>query len=173
MKIFDLLLLLFSIALFILIIALSKEKNKYVDVSREEVATIFERLLAYTIDIALLSIAFFIVYVVIDKLTNGLSIKNPLFLVPLNIIIILYFSILESSNLQASVGKHFIGIVVCNNKREKVGFWTAMFRSALTYLSDMTLLLGYVVAIFTKYNQFLHDILSNTMVVKRSGTSSV
>jgi uncharacterized RDD family membrane protein YckC len=78
----------------------------------------------------------------------------------------LYFSIMESSRKQASLGKQALGIKVTNLNGESISFERATGRYFAKFISAVSLLVGYLMAAFTQKKQTLHDIIAKTLVVK-------
>ena len=79
----------------------------------------------------------------------------------------LYFSLMESSALQATVGKSFCGLIVCDLNGNRIGFVQATIRHFGKYLSGVLLLIGYFMILFTKRARGLHDVLAKTLVVRQ------
>jgi uncharacterized RDD family membrane protein YckC len=83
------------------------------------------------------------------------------------IIQILYYSLMESSKLQASVGKLALGIKVVDMNGNRISFTKAVLRSFGKILSAMIMYIGYLMAAFTEKKQGLHDMIASTLVVKK------
>lgn len=83
----------------------------------------------------------------------------------------LYFSILESSKYQATIGKMALGLIVTDLSGNQISFGRASGRFFGKILSSIIFGLGYVIVGFTAHKQALHDILSKCLVLKatRSG----
>lgn len=79
---------------------------------------------------------------------------------------VLYFSILESSQWQGTLGGHLMGLVVVGVRGNRVSFRRALVRSVGMVLSANLLGLGYLVAFFNPRRQTLHDRLAGTIVLK-------
>ncbi|MED4958344.1 RDD family protein [Paenibacillus sp. FSL R5-0527] len=79
----------------------------------------------------------------------------------------LYYAIMESSKLQGTVGKMALGIIVVNERYERVSFWRASGRFWSRMVSLLTIYIGYVMAGFTKKKQALHDKIAKTYVVDK------
>jgi uncharacterized RDD family membrane protein YckC len=79
----------------------------------------------------------------------------------------LYFTILESSPKQATLGKMALGIVVTDLNGNRISFGRANGRYWSKIISSMILLIGYMMAGFTEKKQALHDIMAGTLVVKK------
>lgn len=76
----------------------------------------------------------------------------------------LYFSIMESSKLQASLGKLAMGIKVTDTEGRRISFARATGRSFGKLLSGI-LLVGYIMAAFSAKKQAMHDLIAATFVV--------
>jgi len=79
----------------------------------------------------------------------------------------LYYALQESSGAQATLGKRAVGIVVTDLDGERVSFMRATGRYFGKILSSIILLIGFIMVAFTQKKQGLHDIVANTLVVKR------
>lgn len=83
----------------------------------------------------------------------------------------LYFAALESSPGQATLGKRALGIVVTDLEGNRVTFGRATGRYFGKIISAITLLIGFVMAAFTRQKQALHDMIASTLVMKRYQTA--
>lgn len=72
----------------------------------------------------------------------------------------LYCAGMESSPQQATIGKMALSIRVGDMTGERVSFWRATARHFAKILSCVTLLIGFVMAAFTRRKQALHDIVT-------------
>jgi uncharacterized RDD family membrane protein YckC len=81
----------------------------------------------------------------------------------------LYFAFMESSARQATVGKMALGIVVTDMDGNRIGFGRATGRFFAKYLSALILAIGFIMVAFTQKKQGLHDLIVNTLVVKKAG----
>jgi uncharacterized RDD family membrane protein YckC len=82
----------------------------------------------------------------------------------------LYFTLLESSGRQATVGKMALGIVVTDLNDARISFAKANARfwsQVLLGLVWLVLVVGYIMAGFTEKKQALHDLVASTLVVNR------
>jgi uncharacterized RDD family membrane protein YckC len=80
---------------------------------------------------------------------------------------LLYYSIMESSKYQGSVGKIALGIKVVDLNGNRVSFGTAFIRSIGKILSGAIMYIGFLMAAFTEKKQGLHDMIASTLVVKK------
>jgi len=79
----------------------------------------------------------------------------------------LYFSLMESSKFQATIGKLALGIIVTDMDGNRISFGRATGRYFGKIISGIILLIGYIMAGFTEKKQALHDILAGTLVWKK------
>ncbi len=78
----------------------------------------------------------------------------------------LYYALTESSQMQATLGKMALGIVVTDLYGRRVSFGRASARFFGKILSDIYYI-GYILAGFTEKKQALHDIIAGCLVIKR------
>ncbi len=136
-------------------------------------AGFWKRAVAIFIDSILLTIIMFIVMFILG-LFVGSTVSDPEnitkisnFGMLLNVVVVwLYFAIQESSEEQATVGKRVMGIYVTNKEGERLSFPQATIRYFSKYLSSI-LMIGFIMAAFTKNKQGLHDLIADTLVVNR------
>ena len=77
-----------------------------------------------------------------------------------------YFAVLESSPLQATIGKLAIGIRVEDASGGPLTFRRASVRYWAKWLSSITLMIGWLMAAFTPRRQALHDLVARSVVVR-------
>lgn len=77
-----------------------------------------------------------------------------------------YSAWLESSEWQATVGKKALGLVVTDEKGQRIGFGRATGRYFAKILSSLILLFGFFMIGWTQRKQGLHDIICSTLVYK-------
>lgn len=81
---------------------------------------------------------------------------------------LLYRPFFESSPLQATPGKALMGIAIVNEADGgRISLRTALIRTLLTYISSAILGIGYIISLFTEKRQTLHDLLTQTVVIRR------
>jgi len=78
-----------------------------------------------------------------------------------------YFSGMESSPLQATIGKLAVGIYVTDLQGQRISFGRATGRFFGKILSGVILSIGYLMAGFTAKKQALHDMLSGCLVLSK------
>jgi uncharacterized RDD family membrane protein YckC len=79
----------------------------------------------------------------------------------------LYYTVLTSSEWQATIGKKSMNLVVTDMEGERISFGKANVRYFSSILSALILLIGYFMQPFTEKKQALHDMIANTLVLKR------
>lgn len=133
------------------------------------------RLVATLIDMLAMYIPFgFVMFAVIvvsklvsaakgyDSITLILAVAPPVgFLLP-----VLYFSLMESSPWQATLGKKVVGLYVTDVKGHRLSIGRAAGRFLAKFLSSMTLGVGYLLCGFTDKKQALHDLVANCLVLR-------
>lgn len=89
------------------------------------------------------------------------------------IIIALYYSLLESSSIQATVGKYIAGLKITTIEGSRISFGKAFVRRIYSLLSIIPIFIGYVVAGFTARKQTFHDMLAKTVVIVNKPKKSI
>jgi serine/threonine protein kinase len=79
----------------------------------------------------------------------------------------LYFILLESSPLKATLGKFMMGLVVCDRNGQRISMGTANKRYWAKLLSTMTLYIGFMLSGWTKKKRALHDMIADTLIIKK------
>ena len=83
------------------------------------------------------------------------------------VVAVSYFAGLQSSKMQATLGKKMLGLKVTDLNGNRISFWRSLGRYfAMSFLSGI-LLIGYILAAFTEKKQSLHDLIASTVVVKK------
>jgi uncharacterized RDD family membrane protein YckC len=80
-------------------------------------------------------------------------------------VLVPYFTLLESSSLQATLGKWMVGIKVTDLTGHRISFKKSIIRFFAKILSGQILAIGFLMAAFTERKQALHDFLAKTIVV--------
>jgi uncharacterized RDD family membrane protein YckC len=84
-----------------------------------------------------------------------------------SIVAYLYYSIMESSAWQATLGKRFMQLEVTNMEGGKLTFVQATIRFWSKLISIIILFIGYFMNIWDPKGQTLHDKLANALVIKK------
>ena len=79
----------------------------------------------------------------------------------------LYFSLMESSSKQGTLGKMALGIKVTDLTGNAISFGRATGRHFSKIISTIILLVGYLMVAFTAKKQGLHDMIAGCLVVNR------
>lgn len=80
----------------------------------------------------------------------------------------LYYATLESTGWGSTIGKYAMGLRVTDLRGRQISFWRASLRYLLKYISILILFSGFLLAVFTRRQQALHDLLAKTLVLVRS-----
>lgn len=80
-------------------------------------------------------------------------------------VLVLYWSLMESSKYQASIGKRVMGIQVTDENGQRLTFLRALGRNISKILSAFTLLIGFMMAGWTSRKQALHDMVARCYLV--------
>lgn len=80
---------------------------------------------------------------------------------------LLYYTAMECSPLQATLGKLALSLRVTDLAGQRISFLRALGRNAGKFVSWFILGIGYLMAAFTSRKQALHDIMASCVVVAR------
>lgn len=80
----------------------------------------------------------------------------------------LYFALLESSAMQATIGKRIMDLKVTDDHGRRIGFGRASGRHFGKFVSGLILYVGYMLAGWTARKQALHDMMASCCVVFRN-----
>lgn len=133
-------------------------------------AGFWRRLIAAIIDGVLVNVAMLPISLAVNTTTQEGIIASIMFaqLQLLSMAVSwLYGAFMESSKMQATIGKMLLGMKVTDYKGKRISFLRATGRHFAKYLSAAILGIGYLMIAFTKRKQGLHDILAQTYVVKK------
>jgi uncharacterized RDD family membrane protein YckC len=116
----------------------------------------------------------------VDSVVVMVTAYIPFFLVPMTslasigiayalslIVSLAYYTLMEASVWQATVGKRIVGLSVATESGARLSLGRALFRNLCKVISVVILMIGGIMAAFTKRKQGLHDILAKTVVVDR------
>jgi uncharacterized RDD family membrane protein YckC len=79
----------------------------------------------------------------------------------------LYFALFESSAWRATPGKKACGLIVTDENGARISFARATGRYFAKFLSALILGIGFMMAGWTRRKQGLHDIICDTLVLKK------
>ena len=142
-------------------------------------ASFLSRAVAYFIDLFILSailtlftylgvLSFFGIEYDISQLGDaGYSLANNRGYMIFSLLLgIAYYATLQSSKWQATVGKKILKIKVTTMEGRRIGFIRATVRYIVMYGLSNIFFIGYLLALFTKRKQALHDLIARTIVIK-------
>lgn len=136
-------------------------------------AGFWKRFAAIFIDSFLLTFIAFAIMFIIGFFIGGMLSEPEMiakisnFGMLINVVVVwLYFALQESGEHQATFGKRILGIYVTGKDGSRLSFAQATVRYFSKYLSSI-LLIGFIMAAFTKNKQGLHDLIADTLVVNR------
>ena len=121
-------------------------------------ASVWKRFVAFLIDLAV----FIVLFWALSQLMNNASVSLVLF-----VLIWLYYALLESSPLQASLGKIIVGIKVVDRRGRRLSFWQATERIFSKLVTNVTFYFGFFIAAFDKKKRTLHDRISHSAVISK------
>ena len=120
-------------------------------------AGFWERFVALVIDAIIISVATGTVFTATFGAAVAVGFVGPW----------LYEAFMTSSEWQATVGKRAMSIVVADLKGSRMSFARATGRHFAKYISAFLLGIGFIMAAFTEKKQALHDMIAETLVIKR------
>jgi uncharacterized RDD family membrane protein YckC len=122
------------------------------------------RFLAYLVDSLIVTVGFVGLMLLLGAMGLELAGAEIIFLV----LGILYWALMHSSKQQATIGKALCGLKVGGPNGERISVARALGREAAKIISSLTLLIGFIIAAFTRNKQALHDFVASTYVVRAS-----
>ena len=128
------------------------------------------RVSAYLIDvvlIGLLAMVFGVVGLIFGLLTFGLGLVALVFVVPAALII--YYGATLGSAKRATIGMQMMDIVLTPTRGQPLDGWMAILHAALFWLTFwISWPVAIVFALFTPRRQMIHDLITGTLMVRRS-----
>ena len=121
-------------------------------------ASVWKRFFAFLID----AVVFIVLFWVLSQMMNNASVSLVLL-----VIIWLYYALLESSPLQASLGKIIVGIKVVDKSGRRLTFWQATERIFSKLITNVTFYFGFFIAAFDKKKRTLHDRITHSAVISK------
>lgn len=151
--------------------------NHFTDVDLTSYASPWLRLAAMIIDgiiVGLVNVVVVVVVVAMVAAAGGdedgaeaAAVIGQLVAQILGIVIYLgYATVLESSSLRGTLGKHLLGIMVVTESGEQLNIGQAAGRLIIKWISGCIILL-YLVLFFTPKKQALHDMALKTLVLNK------
>lgn len=150
-----------------------RKRKSESDVEQEQYASFWRRFRATLIDGVLLLLTTWFFSFVLNELIQGDVIQLPndraqniierLFNILLRW---LYFAGMESSAAQATFGKQAVGIRVADLNGDRISFARATGRYFAKLLNLLTLLVGYLMPLWTARRQALHDFVAGCVILR-------
>lgn len=78
----------------------------------------------------------------------------------------LYCALLESSRAQGTLGQQLLGLRVCDDRLQRISFVRASGRFWGQFLSAFTCGIGYLLNLWTRKRQTLHDLAAGCVLVR-------
>ncbi len=86
-----------------------------------------------------------------------------------SIVGLIYVSVFDSSEMQATPGKEIMGLtIMTEGEHQRLTFKKALIRYLLKIVSGAVMFLGYLIQPFTGKRQTFHDMIAETIVVKKN-----
>jgi len=79
----------------------------------------------------------------------------------------LYYALMESSKYGGTLGKMALSIKVVDMEGNRISFGRATGRYFSRIITNMTMLIGYIIAGFSEKKQALHDMIAGCLVVRK------
>lgn len=85
----------------------------------------------------------------------------------------LYWPVLESTSLRATLGKSLLGLVVADVDGGGISIGRSLLRNLAKIISAIPFGIGFLLAAFTSRKQALHDLITKAVVMRRGASSFV
>jgi uncharacterized RDD family membrane protein YckC/Tfp pilus assembly protein PilE len=142
-----------------------------------EYANFGARLVAFILDRSIIAVICFVLAWLLTMITSSLGGDGTVFVYAILMMYLLgpiYFSVLESSSLQATWGKRLLGIKVVDYQGNRLSFMHALGRNLGGIVSSfIPFAIGYFMAAFTQRKQAIHDIIASCLVVSAENEPGV
>lgn len=80
---------------------------------------------------------------------------------------IAYYTIMEASKYQATLGKMALGLKVTDESGQPLDFGKSLIRNLGKIVSQIIFMIGYIMAGLTAKKQALHDLMAGALVIKK------
>ncbi len=87
------------------------------------------------------------------------------------LITFLYWPVLESTSLRATIGKAMVGLVVADVDGGGLSFVRSLLRNLAKIISAIPFFIGFLLAAFTTRKQALHDLITKAVVLRKGASS--
>jgi len=102
-----------------------------------------------------------------NLLTMSEEVAELLYYSVVLILALFYYIFLESSSLQATIGKWMLGMKVTTLDGKRIGIGRAIGRLFGKYISAIPFYIGYLMTAFTSKKQALHDMMAGCVIVRK------
>lgn len=158
-------------------------------------AKFMQRVLAYIIDFIVIGGICFLEFAIIGQAIKNRADHRQLLLIDnyaATLTSILYFSIMESSSKQATIGKKVIGIYVTDLSGNRITFLKALLRVSVKFIGSLIQILysviypvditntykylqqlGYLLMLVLPKKQALHDVVAGTVVLSKTDETDI
>lgn len=131
-------------------------------------AGFWKRVAAIIIDSVIVWVGGFIIGFILGLIMFANGTSDPEVLEGIGIIIgWVYFSVMESSPTQGTIGKMALGIKVTDFEGNRISFGRATGRHFGKIISAIIFGIGYIMVAFTEKKQGLHDKMADCLVVDK------
>jgi uncharacterized RDD family membrane protein YckC len=137
--------------------------------ARQPYGGFWRRVIAYVIDGIILGVVLGAIESVLVTLSRGNGVdvgRSAGWSLVVIVVAWLYYALMESSSLQATVGKLALSMRVTDLEGRRISFGRATGRFFAKILNVLTLGIGYLLAAFTPRKRALHDYVAGTLVYK-------
>ena len=128
------------------------------------------RVFAFIIDLVILGamvLAFSLVGLIAGFLTFGLAWAALVLVIPASIV--LYYAATLGSPKRATVGMQMMDIVLTPTRGQPLDGWMAVIHAAIFWVTVwISWPLSLLIALFTPRRQMIHDLITGTLMVRRS-----
>lgn len=99
-----------------------------------------------------------------EKITNIWNLRAFLVIISVDF---LYTVITQAGNKQATYGQRALDLIIVKDDGTRASILQIVSRYFISIFSSIFFKLGYVIAVFTKRKQTVHDLLASTVVIER------
>ncbi len=127
------------------------------------------RFLANIVDLVIMSIIIFFLFIILffaGIVSFGIFWLTIPIIIPLSIL--LYYIFTLGSNMRATIGMKIFDIILVPTKGLALSGWGVLFHPFIFWLTIWIFAPLLIIGLFTKRRQLLHDLLTSTMMVRRS-----
>ncbi|MEX0772058.1 MAG: RDD family protein [Balneolales bacterium] len=125
-------------------------------------AGFWKRLAALIVDYLIIILVYVIVIIITAGYSGEVGRQYDMFYM---IFVWLYYALLESSEVRATLGKRALNLIVTDLEGNRISFLRATGRYFGKILSAFIFMIGFLMAGFTQRKQALHDILASCLVL--------